>query len=180
MPAISVRDASSNGPDKPTGSAQVAVPAAIVEARPAPTSDPLERSLHQAVEQVFLSPRVIDQRAFDEFAGQLSKLTRDAGKAGESLAATHGQVKALHEQLRGLIGDLTTKTDAAIKALPIIEAKAAKVQQLMTHVGNETAIAKARELRDSVAQELLSQRDGLVQQLVNEIREAVIGNGASD
>ncbi len=180
MPAISVRDASPNGPEKPDGSAVAApqAPAALVEARPelSPQSrlDPVERSLHQAVEQVFLSPRVVDQRAFDEFAGQLSKLTKEAGKAGESLTITHGQVKALSEQLRGLMTDLTTKTDAAIKALPVIEAKAAKVQQLMTHVGNETAIAKARELRDSVAQELLSQRDGLVRQLTTELRESVM------
>ncbi len=184
MPAISVRDASPNGPEKPDGSAVAApqAPAALVEARPEPRPelspqsrlDPVERSLHQAVEQVFLSPRVVDQRAFDEFAGQLSKLTKEAGKAGESLTITHGQVKALSEQLRGLMTDLTTKTDAAIKALPVIEAKAAKVQQLMTHVGNETAIAKARELRDSVAQELLSQREGLVRQLTTELRESVL------
>jgi hypothetical protein len=184
MPAISVRDASPNGPEKPDGSAVAApqAPAALVEARPEPRPelspqsrlDPVERSLHQAVEQVFLSPRVVDQRAFDEFAGQLSKLTKEAGKAGESLTITHGQVKALSDQLRGLMTDLTTKTDAAIKALPVIEAKAAKVQQLMTHVGNETAIAKARELRDSVAQELLSQRDGLVRQLTTELRESVM------
>lgn len=180
MPAISVRDASPNGPDKPdsTGPVAAPAPAALVEARPEPRpdfrTDPVERSLHQAVEQVFLSPRVVDQRAFDEFAGQLSKLTKEAGKAGESLTITHGQVKALSEQLRGLMTDLTTKTDAAIKALPVIEAKAAKVQQLMTHVGNETAIAKARELRDSVAQELLSQRDGLVRQLTTELRDSVM------
>jgi hypothetical protein len=178
MPAISVRDASPNGPDKPDSTGPVAAPAALVEARPEPRpdfrTDPVERSLHQAVEQVFLSPRVVDQRAFDEFAGQLSKLTKEAGKAGESLTITHGQVKALSEQLRGLMTDLTTKTDAAIKALPVIEAKAAKVQQLMTHVGNETAIAKARELRDSVAQELLSQRDGLVRQLTTELRDSVM------
>lgn len=190
MPAISVRDASPNGPDKPDSPGPVAAPApaALVEARPDPRpdlrpdvrSDPVERSLHQAVEQVFLSPRVVDQRAFDEFAGQLSKLTKEAGKAGESLAITHGQVKALSDQLRGLMTDLTTKTDAAIKALPVIEAKAAKVQQLMTHVGNETAIAKARELRDSVAQELLAQRDGLVRQLTTELRDAVMRDLLAD
>lgn len=186
MPAISVRDTSPNGPDKPdaTGSVAAPAPAALVEARPEPRpdfrADPVERSLHQAVEQVFLSPRVIDQRAFDEFAGQLSKLTKEAGKAGESLAITHGQVKALSDQLRGLTSDLTTKTDAAIKALPVIEAKAAKVQQLMAHVGNETAIAKARELRDSVAQELLAQRDGLVRQLTTELRESVMRDLLAD
>lgn len=190
MPAISVRDASPNGPDKPDSPGPVAAPApaALVEARPDPRpdlrpdvrSDPVERSLHQAVEQVFLSPRVVDQRAFDEFAGQLSKLTKEAGKAGESLAITHGQVKALSDQLRGLMTDLTAKTDAAIKALPVIEAKAAKVQQLMTHVGNETAIAKARELRDSVAQELLAQRDGLVRQLTTELHDAVMRDLLAD
>lgn len=176
MPAISVRDASPNGAEKPDANAA----SSVVEARPATPADPLERSLHQAVEQVFLSPRVVDQRAFDEFAGQLSKLTKEAGKAGESLAVTHGQVKALNEQLRSLMSDLTSKTDAAIKALPLIEAKSAKVQQLLSHVGNETAIAKARELRDGVAQELLAQRDGLVKQLVAEVREAVVRQAMDD
>ena len=175
MPASSVRDALPNGPEHPMGSTMVAPAAnALIEARPAMSGDPFERSLHQAAEQVFLSPRVVDQRAFDEFAGQLGKLTKDAGKAGESLALTHGQVKALNEQLRGLMGDLTSKTDAALKALPVIEAKTARVQQLLAHVGNETAIAKARELRDGVAQELLSRREGLVAQLASELRESLV------
>ena len=129
MPAISVRDASPNGPDKPDSPGPVAAPApaALVEARPEPRpdfrTDPVERSLHQAVEQVFLSPRVIDQRAFDEFLVARLEGKSSLGRLGLLIHSTAGFVDA------GFSGHITLEL-SNVANLPITLYPGMKIGQV--------------------------------------------------
>jgi hypothetical protein len=128
---------------------------------PAPP-DALDRTLESAVERAFLSPRVVDQAAFDSLAGTLRKLTTDAQTQARALAGTSAQMGHLQESVRGLIKDLQARIDHALKALPTLDTRISRTQALLDRVSNETALTKARELRDSIIQEIASQRDALV------------------
>jgi SWI/SNF-related matrix-associated actin-dependent regulator 1 of chromatin subfamily A len=124
--------------------------------------DALDRTLESAVERAFLSPRVVDQAAFDSLAGTLRKLTVDAQGQARSLASTSAQMGHLQESVRGLIKDLQTRIDHALKALPTLDTRISRTQALLDRVSNETALTKARELRDSIIQEVAAQRETLV------------------
>lgn len=75
-----------------------------------------EPGVEALLEKVFLTPRVVDQRAFDEFSGSLRALVRDAAVQNKALATTTVEVKALSEQLRGASRELQTHLQAAAKS----------------------------------------------------------------
>jgi hypothetical protein len=124
--------------------------------------DALDRTLESAVERAFLSPRVVDQTAFDSLAGTLRKLTSEAQGQARSLASTSAQMGHLQESVRGLIKDLQGRIEHALKALPTLDTRISRTQALLDRVSNETALTKARELRDSIIQEVAAQRETLV------------------
>ncbi|MFO0832869.1 MAG: hypothetical protein U0637_13635 [Phycisphaerales bacterium] len=144
-----------------------------VPARP----DAVEQSLERAAEQVFLSPRVVDQRAFDDLAGALHRVVREATTQGKSLMNTGEQVRGLTDQLRALMRELQQRTDAATKVLPMLEAQNKRVQELTGRVTHEAALTKAREVRDLVIKAVDEERAKAVAaaraQLEAEVRETV-------
>ncbi len=156
---------------------------AMVEAAPttaAPTThrpDALEAGLERAAEQVFLSPRVVDQRSFDELSGTLQRVVREATAQGKSLMATGDQVRNVTDNLRALMRELQQRTDAATKVLPLMEAQAKRVQELTGRVTHEAALSKARDVRDAVMKAVDEERAKVVQsakdQLAAEVRDAV-------
>ncbi|HEX2839627.1 MAG TPA: hypothetical protein VHN77_16035 [Phycisphaerales bacterium] len=155
----------------------------MVEAAPttaAPTThrpDALEAGLERAAEQVFLSPRVVDQRSFDELSGTLQRVVREATAQGKSLMATGDQVRNVTDNLRALMRELQQRTDAATKVLPLMEAQAKRVQELTGRVTHEAALSKARDVRDAVMKAVDEERAKVVQsakdQLATEVRDAV-------
>ncbi len=140
--------------------------------------DQLDMTLDQAIDRAFLSPRVVDQATFDWLAGSLKKLTTEAAMQHRSLSATTTQATTvqtqLQEQLRGLVKDLQGRVDAALKAIPALEARAGRAQALLDRVTNETALSKAREVRDAVIAEVVKQRDSIVTEAVQKALEGAI------
>lgn len=104
-----------------------------------------EPGVEATLEKVFLTPRVVDQRAVDELSGSLRTLVREAAVQNKALAMTTTEVKVLSEQLRGASRELQTHLQAAAKgtakpgARPAIDA-----EQLEAIV--------ARRVQDSVQQ----------------------------
>lgn len=150
-------------------SEQAVSPSAVMELT---TRDVLDATLEQAVDRAFLSPRVVDQATFDWLAGSLRKLTTEAASQHRSLSATTAQATTvqtqLQEQLRSLVKDLQGRVDAALKAIPALEARAGRAQALMDRVTSETALSKAREVRDAVIAEVVKQRDAIVTEAVQQ------------
>lgn len=164
---------------RPVKNATPTATAVMVEAT-APAAhrpDALEVGLERAAEQVFLSPRVVDQRSFDELSGTLQRVVREATAQGKSLLATGDQVRNVTDNLRALMRELQQRTDAATKVLPLMEAQAKRVQELTGRVTHEAALSKAREVRDAVMKAVDEERAKVVQsakdQLATEVRDAV-------
>ncbi|MFO0857380.1 MAG: hypothetical protein U0640_08510 [Phycisphaerales bacterium] len=154
----------------------VAMPPAVNDG--STSRDQLDMTLDQAIDRAFLSPRVVDQATFDWLAGSLKKLTTEAAMQHRSLSATTTQATTvqtqLQEQLRGLVKDLQGRVDAALKAIPALEARAGRAQALLDRVTNETALSKAREVRDAVIAEVVKQRDSIVTEAVQKALEGAI------
>jgi hypothetical protein len=127
-----------------------------------PRADALDRSLERAAEKVFLSPRVVDQRAYDDFAGGLQRLIREADSRAKSLDGTGEQLRKVTEQLRGLMRDLQQRTDAAGKTLPALESGVKHAQSLLERVGTGAATQAARQLRDAVVKAVEEEREGII------------------
>lgn len=167
---------------RPVKNTAPAAPGVMVEAAPptappATRADALEAGLERAAEQVFLSPRVVDQRSFDELSGTLQRVVREATAQGKSLLATGDQVRNVTDNLRALMRELQQRTDAATKVLPLMEAQAKRVQELTGRVTHEAALSKARDVRDAVMKAVDEERAKVVQaakdQLATEVRDAV-------
>jgi hypothetical protein len=126
----------------------------------------LADAMEAAANEALLSPRVVDQRAFDELAAALQALMRQAASQGRGLAGTAAQVRLLGEQLRGLARDVQARTEGAGKVLPVLDAKLLQAQQVLHRVTGEAALQRARELRDAVLKELDATRGAIVQECV--------------
>ncbi|CAG0989659.1 hypothetical protein PHYC_02217 [Phycisphaerales bacterium] len=61
---------------------------------------PTLESVEETLGRVFLSPRVVDQRALEEFAALLKGLVKDAATQERSLRAASAEIKVVDEQLR--------------------------------------------------------------------------------
>lgn len=72
---------------------------------------PLE-TVEEAIAKVFISPRVVDQRAFEEFATQLREMMKGAAAQERSLRAAGAEIKVVEEQLRAATKALRTELEA--------------------------------------------------------------------
>jgi hypothetical protein len=139
----------------------------------APSADAVDRTLDRLEQEIFLSTRVVDQRSFEELASTLQRIIRESVSQGRSLLSAGDQVRGVSDNLRALIRDLQQRTEQAAKAAPLLEAKLTRAQTLVSRVTNESALAKAREMRDAVLHELAGQRDRLVEEAVEQaVRES--------
>ncbi|MBA4029209.1 MAG: hypothetical protein C0475_08790 [Planctomyces sp.] len=124
--------------------------ASLGDARPMPAEN--------AIREVFLSPRVIDQGAFTQYAAELRRLIEEAGLGTTGLLAAAADAGAVRDALRELAGKAQPKLDAAGRALSALEARAAEadrsLQRAADLVGSidQRAAAAARELEARAAE----------------------------
>lgn len=144
-------------------------PAGTMTAPAAGSADAVDRTLDRLEQEIFLSTRVVDQRSFEELAGTLQRIIRESVAQGRSLLSASDQVRGVSDNLRSLIRDLQLRTEQAAKAAPQLEAKLSRAQALVSRVTNESALAKAREMRDAVLHELEAQREALVREAVAKV-----------
>ncbi|MBS0195963.1 MAG: hypothetical protein JSR77_04320 [Planctomycetes bacterium] len=100
----------------------------------------------ETIAQVFVSPRVVDQRAFDDLSSTLRTLVRDAASQSRVLLSTTGEVRALGDQLHAAIRDLDTRVTTAANLIPTIDKRVGKAEQLLAAARDEIG-AKITEFR---------------------------------
>lgn len=130
---------------------------AQTKAKPAP-------KIEDRTDEVFLTPRVLDQGAFDSMSGELKDLIRDADGQGKTLKKTSDDVRGLAGALRTAIQELQTRIDRAGAVSPALEGWIKQAHEITTkaidvnRVGREveravTAIVESRkaEFEHSIA-----------------------------
>lgn len=109
--------------------------------------------LDAVLDGVFVAPRVVDQRAFDELAGTLRGLVRDAAGHAATLQASTIEVKGLGAQLRDATVALEGRLDTAQKALPAIEQRVSRAEKVLEAARGELA-TRVAQIKESALKDL--------------------------
>lgn len=111
-------------------------------------------------ERVVVSPRTIDQHAFNELSSTLRSLVRDAASQNRVLLSATGEVRGLSEQLRAAAGDLNERVRTASACLPGLDERIARNEQLLAMAREELG-ARVREFRDLLSSAAMVDRDAI-------------------
>jgi hypothetical protein len=126
-----------------------------------------ERWLEETFDKVFITPRVVDEVAFDDLASSLKSLVKDAGAQSRALIETTGEVKLLGDQLREATRELQTRVDTAARVIPTLDQRVAKAEQLLDLTGRELAL-KVSEMREVATKGITIDRDRIEAQVRSE------------
>lgn len=109
--------------------------------------------LDAILDATFVAPRVVDQRAFDELAGVLKGLVRDAAGQAVTLEASTIEVKNLGTQLRDATIALESRLDSAQKALPAIEQRVSRAENVLEAARGELA-SRVAQIKEAALKDL--------------------------
>lgn len=85
----------------------------------------------QAVDRIFLTPRVVDRRSFEEFSTTLQELIRQAAGHSRLLQSTKADAGTLEGHLRETTKELQTRVEKAAKLLPALEQRVVRAERLL-------------------------------------------------
>ena len=88
-----------------------------------PSVPPLPQA-SETIEEVFLTPRVLDGRAFEDYSASLTRLIKDASAEGQTLSRAAADVRVLKEQLAEAAGEAQRRLDTAMKVVAALERRA--------------------------------------------------------
>jgi chromosome segregation ATPase len=107
------------------------------------------QTIEDRLNQVFVSPRVVDQRAFEDLSATLRGLMKDAVGQNRVLMGTTGEIKNLSEQLRFTGNELQERIDSARKIMPTIDQRLTKAEQISMIINRDIA-ARLETLKGAV------------------------------
>jgi|GEM_PF-4854607 len=139
---------------------------------PNPARDATTLDTVGTIDEVFLSPRILDRRAFDEYAHSLREIIKDASGEGQSLRNATTGVEQLRDGLRDATGELAKRLESAVKVLPTLEQHVKTAERLRQEVINPSLIAD--ELRATI-DKLLDEKSNEIQVRVNAIVDQACG-----
>lgn len=107
----------------------------------------------KTLNDVFISPRVVDRRTFEEYSLTLQQLIREASGHGRTLETTSSEVRTLRENVQSLTRDLQGRVESAGKLLPSLEQRITKAEQLADSVARLTSDPSRLEdlIKDNLA-----------------------------
>jgi len=94
---------------------------------------------------VFVSTRVVDKTAFEEFAGSLRELIESADEQGTTLRRSVGDVKDLSEGVRKATAELQKRLDAASKLAPSLLRMIERAESLAQEPVDKARVTKELE-----------------------------------
>lgn len=123
-------------------------------------------TIDHAASEIFLSPRVVDQRSFEEFSTLLKALVKDAANQSRTLATTTGEVRSLSQQLREATKELQARVETAVRVVPTLDQRVARAEQVLDRATTELT-TREQSIRDLVSKEASLDRAAL-QRLVQD------------
>ena len=128
------------------------------------------RGVEHPEDEVFLSPRVVDQRAFEEFSGALKTLVRDAAQQKAALESSSVEVKELGQQLRDATKELQAKVETAVRVVPTLDQRVARAEEAASRAEAQLA-ERERMVREAVASHVTVDREMLERALAAHLPE---------
>lgn len=93
-------------------------------------------------DRVFITPRVLDRGAFDEYAEGLKSLIREASGRGQSLQTAMVDVKSMGDSLRQATDELKRRLEATVKIMPALEQRLGKAEQVLQLAASDSKLAE--------------------------------------
>ncbi len=97
------------------------------------------QTIEQRLGRVFVAPRVVDQHAFEQFSSTLRDLMREAATHGRTLLSATNDIRSLDVHVKEAGRELQGSLEAASKALPQIDQRLAKAEQVAAIVNKDVA-----------------------------------------
>ncbi|MEM7754266.1 MAG: hypothetical protein AAF297_01370 [Planctomycetota bacterium] len=91
-------------------------------------------------DDVFLTPRVVDETAFDRFAGDLRSLIQDAATAGRALVRTGSETDRHLTAMREAAGELRTQTETGARLIPTIDQRIRRIDEALAKAEDRAAL----------------------------------------
>lgn len=119
-------------------------------------------------DEIFLSPRVIDRQAFNDFAAQLRALIDDATAKVDALRGATSEAQRTRDNLREVVNANQMKLDMATRTLATIDQKAEQTRRMIESASD--VAARVDELRQK-ADTIITERVGILCQRVNDAEQ---------
>ncbi len=138
---------------------------------------PEVQTIEQRLGRVFVAPRVVDQHAFEQFSSTLRELMRDAATHGRTLLSATNDIRSLDVHVKEAGRELQGSLEAASRALPQIDQRLAKAEQVASIVNKDVA-ARLEQLKNlAIDQEAITasvrrQMQSIVERVTREETEA--------
>jgi len=134
-----------------------------------------------AVADVFLSPRVIDREAFNDYSGALRRLIEEAAQQAESLRAAAAEASQAQTALRETAARHQGRSEAVTRALASIDQRLADAERLAkaaeaTRLGIEAASNGAQAMLAARTDELAARLDAAALAAAETVRRAEHGS----
>jgi hypothetical protein len=112
---------------------------AIEIAKSADSKPAAPESIDAILDRAFLAPRIVNERAYEDWSERLKELMHSAREERRLLADDIATLRSLSETLRASDNSLTGKIDLAAKAVPAIEQRMSRAEQALVRAATEAA-----------------------------------------
>ncbi|MDP1662493.1 MAG: hypothetical protein Q8L55_11330 [Phycisphaerales bacterium] len=134
-----------------------------------------------AVADVFLSPRVIDREAFNDYSGSLRRLIEEAAQQAEALKAAAAEASQAQTALRETAARHQGRSESVTRALASIDQRLADAERLAqvaeaTRLGIEAASSGAQAMLTTRSDELAARLDAAAVAATETVRRAEHGS----
>lgn len=145
------------------------------------TDTPNSRPRTDGSTDVFLSPRVIDREAFNDYSGSLRRLIEEAAQQAEALKAAAAEAAQAQTALRETAARHQGRAENVTKALAAIDQRLAEADRLAqaaetTRRGIEAASANAQSTLTARSDELAARIDAAALAATETVRRAEHGS----
>lgn len=143
------------------------------DAAPMPSSrSTLASPGEPAIREVFLSPRVVDREAFNDYAGSLRRLIEQASGQAEGLRTAASEADQARSALRELTGKHQAKFDLAARLVQTLDQRAGEAERLLQSARDAAATLDAlRGDADKALAEHAARLDARIEQAAQATRE---------
>jgi chromosome segregation ATPase len=127
-------------------------------------------------QEVFLTPRVVDETAFGRYSATLKELIREAGGRGEQLRGFQADATAMVTEADRVGSELKRKLEVGAKLLGTIDERAARAEKLL---GEAEEAAKAESKIGALVERALAQLEERARAIEARVKQAERTAGAA-
>lgn len=120
---------------------------------------------HEALREIFLTPRVIDRRSFDEFSATLRELIARADDERRELARAASSAGELREAAGSAARELRQSLEQTLRAAESFDERLSVAEQLLAQTrGSEEAIERLREAGERLVRDRVEELERRVEE----------------